>query len=148
MAHPVFSVLIEVEDDNSSPASSPDQYIEVPDISSEEIITPAEAYDSELISQYSPERLRFIQDCSKKTRSKCGVEVFKNMVLDRPVSRDCCKDLLNIGQDCHLVLVQFIFSTYEVKHTPSLTVARSKQTWNTCVKMVGDEMGAPVSLET
>ncbi|XP_010520656.1 PREDICTED: uncharacterized protein LOC104799715 [Tarenaya hassleriana] len=145
-AHPIFGKLYEFED-ASSPVPSHEFIIEVPDVEPELVNPPAQAYDSELFSHYSPERLKYLHDCSEKSSSKCGDEVLRNAIRDSPVSRDCCVDLLKLGKECHLSLIQLVFSTYEYKDMASKGVPKSKQTWNMCVNMVGSEIGAPVSLE-
>lgn len=155
MAHPIFSQEIDQysqevpEDVNISPTPDFDIYVEAPDEAPYEADSPAMAYDMELIHHYSHKRLDFLQDCVQKPSSKCGDDIFKNM-LDQTTTQltnECCRDLLKIGKDCHLGLAQIIFSSYDYKNIASKAIPKSKQTWNDCVRRVGSQIGGLVSLE-
>ncbi|AEE32170.1 ECA1 gametogenesis family protein (DUF784) [Arabidopsis thaliana] len=155
MARPIFSQEIdpysqEVPKDVAiSPSSKFDIYVEAPgEAPFEEADSPAMEYDRELAHHYSHKQLDFLEACSEKPSSKCGNEVFKNMLDETvPITDECCRDILKIGKDCHLGLVKLIFATYEYKNKASKGIPKSKQTWNECVFRVGSKIGAPVSFE-
>lgn len=154
-ASPIFSQEIDQysenvpEDVNISPTPDFDIYVESPDEAPYEADSPAMAYDMELTHHYSHKRLDFLQNCLQKPSSKCGVDIFKNLldVTTTQLTDECCRDLLKIGKDCHLGLAQIIFSSYEYKNIASKAIPKSKHTWNDCVGRVGSQIGDPVSLE-
>lgn len=153
-ARPIFSQEIDPysqdlpEDVNVSPTSDFDIYVEAPDEAPYEADSPAAKYDMTLAHRYSHKQLDFLQNCLQKTTTKCGDEVFKNMLDETTqMTNECCRELLKLGKDCHLGLVQIIFATYEYINIASKAIPRSKQTWNTCVRQVGSQIGVPVSLE-
>ncbi|EOA14927.1 hypothetical protein CARUB_v10028270mg [Capsella rubella] len=155
MARPVLSQIIdpyseEVPEDVAMSPSDFEIYVESPEEAPfDEADSPAEEYDRELAHHYSHEQLEFLAACGKKQNTKCGDEVFKNMLVDTPqITDECCRDILKIGKDCHLGLVKIIFTTYEYKSYASKGIPKSKQTWNDCVRRVGSNIGAPVSLES
>ncbi|CAH8254810.1 unnamed protein product [Arabidopsis lyrata] len=111
-------------------------------------ISPAIEYDMEISHHYSHKQLDFLEACADKPSTKCGNEVFKNMLDETtPITDACCRDILKMGKDCHLGLVQIIFATYEFKNFSSKGIPKSKQTWNDCVRRVGNKIGAPDSFE-
>ncbi|CAN8270106.1 unnamed protein product [Cochlearia groenlandica] len=134
------------EDVAMSPNSELDIYFETPD-ESPYADSPATKYDEELMDRYTEKQLIFIEKCIQKTNNKCGDEVFKDMLNDEKVSDECCLYLLKLGKDCHVGMVRVIFSTYEYKHLASKAIPKSKETWNSCVRRVGNKISVPVSLE-
>jgi len=154
MARPICSQKInphsqEMPEDVAISPSSDFDYVEAPDEAPfEEADSPAMEYDRELAHHYSDKQLKFLEACSEKPSSKCGNEVFKNMLNETmPITEECCRDILKMGKDCHLGLVKLIFATYEYKNIASKGIPKSKQTWNECVHRVGSKIGAPVSFE-
>ncbi|XP_010498390.1 PREDICTED: uncharacterized protein LOC104776077 [Camelina sativa] len=156
MANPIFSQEIdpyseEVPEDVAMSPTDFEFYVETPDEAPfEEADSPAMKYDTELIHHYSHKQLDFLRGCAEKPSSKCGDTIFKNLVdetTSTPITDECCRDILKIGRDCHLGIVKVLFSTYEYKDIASKAIPRSKQTWNDCVRRVGSNIGAPVSLE-
>ncbi|CAH8266681.1 unnamed protein product [Arabidopsis lyrata] len=90
----------------------------------------------------------YILACPKKPSPKCEDEIFNNMLDEMtPVTDECCRDVLNTGKDCHLAMVKIIFSTYDYKNIASKAIPKSKQTWNDCIRRVGNTIGAPVFFE-
>ncbi|CAH2053969.1 unnamed protein product [Thlaspi arvense] len=137
------------EDVSISPSMDFDLYLESPDEAPIEADSPAMEYDMELAHRYSYKQLDFLQNCLQKMSSKCGDEIFKNMMDETAqiLTNECCLDLLKLHKDCHLGLAQIIFSTYEFKDIASKAIPKSKQTWNDCARRVGSQIGVPVSLE-
>ncbi|KAL1199663.1 Protein DOWN-REGULATED IN DIF1 11 [Cardamine amara subsp. amara] len=134
------------EDINISPISEFDIHVEAPEPYIAD--SPEAKYDVVHAPHYSQKQLKFLEDCAQKSTTKCGVEVFENMVDETThVTNECCRELLKLGKDCHLGLVQIIFATYEYKNIASKAIPESKHTWNTCVRQVGSQIGVPVSLE-
>ncbi|ESQ48836.1 hypothetical protein EUTSA_v10022160mg [Eutrema salsugineum] len=157
IASPIFSQEIdqqypqELPDDvNISPSPDFDILVESPD-EGPEADSPAAKYDMELVHHYSYKRLDYLQNCLQKLNSKCGDEIFKNM-LDETTTQilkdECCRQLVvKLGKDCHLGLAQIIFSSYEYKNIASKAIPKSKHIWNECARRVESQTGVPVSLE-
>ncbi|ESQ30135.1 hypothetical protein EUTSA_v10012072mg [Eutrema salsugineum] len=118
---------------------SPEQYADVP---------AALAYDHELLHKMTIQRIRFLEDCTNKLSPKCGMEMTEGLVNDKPVSGECCEDILKIGIDCHQGLMTFVFSTYELKDVAYEILPRSKKIWNHCVQTTAARIGAPIAFET
>ncbi|VVB00387.1 unnamed protein product [Arabis nemorensis] len=117
---------------------SPQQFVDVP----------AAVYDHELLSHMTTQRVRFLQDCSDKLSSKCGIEMTEGLVNDKAVSEECCKDILKIGRECHEGLMNLVFSTYELKDIANEILPRSKRIWNQCVQTTAARIGVPFTFET
>ncbi|XP_010462149.1 PREDICTED: uncharacterized protein LOC104742796 [Camelina sativa] len=110
--------------------------------------TAAYEYDHELLHHMTTQRINFLQDCSDKMSSKCGVEMAKGLINDKPVSEECCENFLKIGRDCHEGLMNFVFATYELKDVANEILPRSKKMWNKCVQTTAPKIGAPLAFET
>ncbi|XP_010484859.1 PREDICTED: uncharacterized protein LOC104763144 [Camelina sativa] len=155
MVCPTFSQIINpytdevLEDVADSPTSDFEFYVESPDETPLEVAdSPAMEYDTELASHYSHKQLDFLDSCIEKQGKKCGGQVYKNMFAESPqITDECCHHMLKVGKNCHLVWVKFIFTSYENKSFASKGIPKSKQSWNDCVRRVGSNIGAPVSLE-
>ncbi|CAN8321617.1 unnamed protein product [Cochlearia groenlandica] len=128
----------EVEEDISP---SPEQYYAG---------VPAAIYDYGLLHDHmTTRRVRFLQDCTAKLTSDCGMEITKGLIKDDDtVSEDCCKDILKMGRECHQGLMNFVFSTYELKDLANEILPRSKKIWNQCVVTIGASIGAPIAYES
>ncbi|CAN8288178.1 unnamed protein product [Cochlearia groenlandica] len=109
---------------------------------------PAANYDHELLQHMTTQRIRFLQHCSDKLSSKCGMEMTKGLIKNKPVSENCCEEILKLGRDCHEGLMNFVFSTYELKDIRNVILPRSKMIWNQCVVTIGARIGAPLAFET
>ncbi|CAA7013780.1 unnamed protein product [Microthlaspi erraticum] len=129
--------LAQEEYDEISP--SPQEYLDV---------TAAVNYDHELIQHMTPQHLGFLRACTEKLLSKCGIEIPEGLVKDKPVSVECCENMMNIGIDCHKGLMDFVFTTYELKDVASEFLPKSKRIWNQCVQTTASRIGAPVAFET
>ncbi|EOA37587.1 hypothetical protein CARUB_v10011939mg [Capsella rubella] len=110
--------------------------------------SPSYEYDQELLHHMTAKRIKFLQDCSHNMSSKCGVEMTKGLINDKPVSEKCCMEFLKIGRDCHQGLMNFVFSTYELKDDAIEILPRSKKMWNTCVQSTAAKIGAPIAFES
>ncbi|KAL1195277.1 Protein DOWN-REGULATED IN DIF1 11 [Cardamine amara subsp. amara] len=108
----------------------------------------ATAYDHKLLDHMTLQRIKFLQDCDDKLSSKCGIEMTEGLVNNKPVSEECCENILKIGRDCHEGLMDFVFSTYELKDVANEILPRSKRMWNTCVRTTAARIGAPIAFET
>ncbi|CAA7016181.1 unnamed protein product [Microthlaspi erraticum] len=156
MVSPIFSQEIDQyseelpEDVNISPTSDFEIYVESPDESPlEEADSPTMEHDMELADHYTYKRLDFLQDCLEKQNSKCRDSIFKDLLDETTqiLTDECCRDLLKIGKDCHLGLAQLILSSYKYKNIAFKAIPKTKQSWNDCVRRVGNQIGVPVSLE-
>ncbi|EOA22027.1 hypothetical protein CARUB_v10002550mg [Capsella rubella] len=150
MTSPIFSQEV-LDNVAISPTSGFEIYIETPDEAPSELAeSPAEKCDPEPINDYSQKQLDFLRACAEKSSSKCGDEIFNNLVDETAtrITDRCCLDILKTGKDCYLGVAKIIFSIKENKEMGSKAIPRSKQTWNNCVHRVGNKIGTvPVSLE-
>ncbi|KAL1191769.1 Protein DOWN-REGULATED IN DIF1 11 [Cardamine amara subsp. amara] len=126
------------QDKEISPISL-DSYADVPT---------ATAYDHELLRHMTLKRIKFLLDCDDKLSSKCGIEMTKGFYNNKPVSEECCENILKIGRDCHVGLMNLALATYELKDLAYEILPRSKQMWNTCVRTTAARIGAPLAFET
>lgn len=108
----------------------------------------ATVYDHELLHHMTLQRIKFLHDCDDKLNSKCGIEMTERLVNNKPLSEECCENILKIGRDCHEGLINFVFATYELKDVAYEILPRSKHMWNTCVRTTAARIGAPLAFET
>lgn len=134
----VYQTLAQEEE--ISPISSPESLAYEP--------AAAYEYDYELLDHMTTQRIKFLQDCSDRLSSKCGVEMADGLIDEKPVSEECCKNFLKIGRDCHEGLMTFVFATYELKDVAYEILPRSKRMWNKCVLTTAAKIGAPLAFET
>ncbi|CAA7013782.1 unnamed protein product [Microthlaspi erraticum] len=105
-------------------------------------------YDHELLDHMTTQHLRFLEDCSDKLSSKCGIKLTEGLAEDKPMSVECCENVLKIGIDCHKGLMDFVFTTYELKNKANEFRPKSKRIWNQCVQTIGSRIGVPIAFET
>ncbi|XP_010462150.1 PREDICTED: uncharacterized protein LOC104742797 [Camelina sativa] len=110
--------------------------------------TAAYEYDHKLLHHMKTQRINFLKHCSDKMSSKCGVEMTKGLIHDKPVSEECCENILKIGRDCHEGLMNFVSATYELKDVANKILPKSKMMWNKCVQTTAAKIGAPLAFET
>ncbi|RID63921.1 hypothetical protein BRARA_E02883 [Brassica rapa] len=134
-----------------SPTSDFDIYVESPDESLfEEVDSPAMEYEMKSGHHYTHKQLGFLEACFQNLNSlDCGDNIFKNMLDEaaQVLSNECCHDLLKISKDCYLGMTQSILSSYEYRFIASKAIPKSKQTWNDCVRRVGNLIGSPIAFE-
>ncbi|CAN6887401.1 hypothetical protein F2Q68_00017903 [Brassica cretica] len=139
------------EDVKISPTSDFDIYVESPDESLfEEVDSPAMEYEMKSGHHYTHKQLGFLEACFQNLNSlDCGDNIFKNMLDEaaQGLSNECCHDLLKISKDCYLGMTQSTLSSYEYRFIASKAIPKSKQTWNDCVRRVGNQIGSPIAFE-
>ncbi|KAF8109512.1 hypothetical protein N665_0095s0080 [Sinapis alba] len=133
------------------PTSDFDIYAESPDESPfEEADSPALEYEMKFGHHYTDKQLDFLEVCFQKLNSSdCGDHFFKNIVDEatKVVSNECCCNLLNIGKDCYLGVIQMTLSSYEYRNIVFKAIPKSKQIWTDCVRRVGNQTDSPVAFE-
>ncbi|CAN7075278.1 unnamed protein product [Brassica oleracea var. botrytis] len=133
MSHTIFSQEYDYSLEDVSIPPIPD-YIEAP--------------SQPQVSYYTDEEFAFLQDCLKKVETDyCGAKILKDMLDETttPLTIGCCRDLLKIGRDCHLVVAKYESVPQNAFIDPSASnaVAKSKYTWKDCVRRIESYIGAP-----
>ncbi|XVE63457.1 hypothetical protein DITRI_Ditri07aG0022300 [Diplodiscus trichospermus] len=113
-------------------------YADIDDDYGDEAVIPA---------QPSAEELKFLNECLTKMTPVCAKEVFSYMFEDLDVAEACCRELVAMGEPCHIGLVKTIFSFPEYQGNASLGVPRSKQVWNKCAFVVVPYASSPIPLK-
>ncbi|XVF88096.1 hypothetical protein PTKIN_Ptkin19aG0022300 [Pterospermum kingtungense] len=95
----------------------------------------------------SKEQLKYLKECMMKMKPECAREVFVYMFQDLNVTKECCGDLVAMGEPCHIALVRTVFSIPEYKANAPLGIPRSKQIWNKCAVVVAPGASSPIPFE-
>ncbi|KAH7855611.1 hypothetical protein Vadar_026747 [Vaccinium darrowii] len=90
---------------------------------------------------------QFLKSCVSKFTDKCGPQVFGGVFMHVTVTEPCCKNLVNVGKQCHDGLVRRIYDE-EVRRARegngevvvdeergSRILSRSEKVWNDCVRL-------------
>lgn len=97
---------------------------------------------------YSGEEIAFLEGCLQKLNSDCGAKILTDLndETTTPLMYECCRDLLKIGRDCHLIVADRVSVYMWGYPSTSKAVSKSKYTWKDCVRRVESHIGAPISL--
>lgn len=94
---------------------------------------------------------KFLVTCEEvMPNAHCVKQVFGYYYDDQYfVDKECCLELIDMGKECHVALVNIIFSMREFKDDAPLGIPKSKEIWNKCVKLYGGQLAkAPSSFES
>lgn len=135
----------------ASPEITEESVRQAPDDFDDDMISPvppivenedAFAPESELTAEEIAQR-RYLEGCSIKLSPRCGDAIFGSIFQNENDffnDVECCRNLLEMGRDCHNRMVNFICTLAKHKAYVSVTRPKAERLWNTCVAIAG---GAP-----
>ncbi|KAL7135724.1 hypothetical protein ABFS83_11G116900 [Erythranthe nasuta] len=83
----------------------------------------------------TPQYKHFLEECEKRMTEKCSEEIFQDIFQNKTITKKCCYKLVDMGPDCHRVMIQREKDLIKSKKERNTIVSRSENLWKRCLKV-------------
>ncbi|KAL0857703.1 hypothetical protein Bca101_062857 [Brassica carinata] len=100
-------------------------------------ISPAsQDYNNYMLENLPPKYITYLETCGKNMGPsgtvQCNVDVIKEILTNKPVSRECCLKVIRAGKECYMEIRKFMFRLYQLKRFASQVSFKINKVWNRC----------------
>ncbi|KAF8085249.1 hypothetical protein N665_0674s0014 [Sinapis alba] len=100
-------------------------------------ISPAsEDYNIYMLENLPPKYIAYLETCAYKMGHSgigiCNDDVLKEILTNKPVSRECCLKVVRAGKKCYMEFRKFTFRLYQLKRFASQVSFKTNEVWNRC----------------
>lgn len=80
-----------------------------------------------------PDSPSLLAKCTADIGTKCGQEVYNNLIHDKNMTRHCCEKLAKTGQKCHINMVKALIRIPEMKNVDAThLLKKNKKIFDHC----------------
>ncbi|CAN7075245.1 unnamed protein product [Brassica oleracea var. botrytis] len=120
------------EDTDDEPLVNPGREFDTLDA-----ISPAsQDYNNYMLENLPSKYITYIETCGKNMGPsgtvKCNVDVLKEILTNKPISRECCQKVVKAGKECYMEIRKFMFRLYQLKRFASQVSFKIIKVWNRC----------------
>ncbi|KAF3534807.1 hypothetical protein DY000_02043353 [Brassica cretica] len=103
------------EDTDDEPLVNPGREFDTLDA-----ISPAsQDYNNYMLENLPSKYMTYLETCGKNMGPsgtvKCNVDVLKEILTNKPISRECCQKVVKAGKECYMEIRKFMFRLYQLK---------------------------------
>ncbi|KAH0904811.1 hypothetical protein HID58_044314, partial [Brassica napus] len=100
-------------------------------------LSPAsQEYNIYMLENLPPKYKTYLGTCADKMGpsgiSECNEDVLREILTNKPVSRECCLMVVRAGKECYMEIRKFMFRLYQLKRFASQVSFKSNEVWNRC----------------
>ncbi|CAN6921277.1 unnamed protein product [Brassica oleracea] len=109
-----------------------------------EISPASQDYNMYILDKLPPKYLLYLNSCGGKmgpSGDECIDDVLKEILTNKPASKECCLEVVKTGKECYMEIQKFIFRLYQFKRFASQVSFRTNQVWDRC----SSEVETPLS---
>lgn len=107
-----------------------------PEMDAVEAISPAsQEYNMYILESLPPKSSSFIEYCMDKMGPdyvQCNEVVIEEILTNKPISRECCLEVVKAGKECYLEIRKLMFQFYQLKRFASQVSFRTNKVWERC----------------
>ncbi|EOA26424.1 hypothetical protein CARUB_v10024546mg [Capsella rubella] len=95
-------------------------------------------YNRNVINQQSRKHLHYLVYCGVKMGyggSECSDDYMDEVLRNKNASRDCCRNIVNGGKQCHIAWMNLYYQFYQFKRF-SFRVNKTEEIWNKCYSQI------------